>query len=438
MDSEFHSRLWARVADLRAEAGIPSLLAAVGKHGVVAAVAAVGQADVENRVPATGESVYRVGAITKSFTAAVTLLLAEGGELGLDEPIDRHLPGTPFGRVSPRMLLSHTAGLPREAPTDMWETMRGPSSAALREAFARVEFVAEPGRRWHYSNLGYAVLGQVIRAVAGRSCESVIDDMLLRPLGLNSTSWSAPDGAVVGYRLDPFVARVHREPVLDQGAIGVAGQMWSTATDLLRWGYALAGREPAVLPVGVVEQMHATHTMVDTSGWTRGWGLGLALRRHDHGIVAGHTGALPGFRSALAVDRDTGMSVAVMANVTGGIETDAVATEILAEVLREQPAQTPVEWFPALCPPHIEPMLGVWWSEAGETILRWEIDGLHARLATDPETSDTRFTEAEPGRFRAVAGRLRGELLLVTHADDGIELHWATYPLTRTPRGAER
>ncbi|WP_162240359.1 serine hydrolase domain-containing protein [Nocardia arizonensis] len=422
------------MANLRADAGIPSLLAAVGMRGEPRAVAVAGEANVENRVVATGESAYRIGAVTKSFTAAVTLLLAERGDLGLDEPVEKHLPGTPFGRVSPRMLLSHTSGLQREAPTDMWVTMRGPSRAELREVFSRVAFVAEPGRRWHYSNLGYAILGQVIESVCGRSCESVITDMLFRPLGLTTTSWAPPDNAVVGYRLDPFVARVHREPVMDQGAIGVGGQLWSTSTDLLRWGYALAGGEPAVLSGGVVEQMHTPHTMVDASGWTRGWGLGLALERHDHGIVAGHTGVMPGFRSALVLDRDTGISVAVLANIARGVEPAALATEILIQALGEQSAPTPAEWYPALCPPHIEPMLGSWWCEADETILRWEADGLHSHLAVDPTASDTRFTEEEPGRFRAVAGRLRGELLLVTDTSDGMDLRWAAYPLTRTPR----
>ncbi|MBF6357308.1 beta-lactamase family protein [Nocardia higoensis] len=422
------------MAEVQSSARIPSLLAAIGVGGASRAVAVSGCADAENRVPATEEVSYRIGSITKTFTAASTVLLADSGEVGLDDRVQRYLPGTPFGHVSLRMLLSHTSGLQREAPTDMWESMLGPSPAALRERFSRVEFVAEPGQRWHYSNLGYAILGQVIEAVAGRPFESVIDETLLRPLGMDRTCWTQPEKAALGYRLDPFVATVHREPVMDQGAIGAGGQLWSTAGDLLCWAHALGGNEPSVLPETVVEKMHTLHVMVDTSGWTRGWGLGLILERRDGVIISGHTGAMPGFQSALALDRASGLSVAVLANTTRGIEPGDLAAEILCEAIVEHPAPPPPQWWLAECPPHIEPLLGSWWSEADETLFRWESDGLHACLARKPAMTDTRFVEEGPGRFRAVAGRLLGELLLVADTPNGPEIYWATYPFTRSAR----
>jgi len=434
MDRDLQTKLSARVAEVQVRAGIPSLLAAVGVGGVSRAVAVSGYADAENRILATEESSYRIGSITKTFTAASTVLLADSGEVGLDDPVRRYLPGTPFEHVSLRMLLSHTSGLQREAPTDMWESMRGPSPAALRASFSHVEFVAEPGQRWHYSNLGYAILGQVIESVVGRPIEVVITETLLRPLGLDRTCWTQPENPVAGYRVDPFVATVHREPVMDQGAIGAGGQLWSTSDDLLRWGHALAGGEPAVLPETVVEKMHTLHVMVDTSGWTRGWGLGLILERRDGVIVSGHTGAMPGFQSALALDRSSGLSVVVLANATRGVEPGDLAAEILREAIAEQPATAPPQWRPAECPPHIEPLLGSWWSEADETLFRWESDGLHACLAGRSTTTDTRFIEEGPGRFRAAAGRLQGELLFVTVTPAGHEIRWATYPFTRTPR----
>ncbi|MEV6340454.1 serine hydrolase domain-containing protein [Nocardia vinacea] len=434
MDTDFQTALATQVVGAQSAARIPSLTVAVGVEGVPFAVASSGYADVENRTPATGDCSYRIGSVTKTFTAAITLLLARDGVLNLDATVDRFLASTPFGHLPLRMLLSHTSGLQREAPVDMWESMQGPSTAQLRDAFRSVELVAEPGQRWHYSNLGYAVLGQIIEQVGGQSCESLIEQTLLTPLELTQTSWTTPPNAVIGYRLDPYVNTVHREPVMDQAAIGVGGQMWSTPADLLRWGHALAGGEPDVLPEAVVDNMHTLQVMVDTVSWTRGWSLGLLLERRGDRVLAGHTGAMPGFQSALLLDRAAGVTVVALANVTRGIKPADIAAEILGEAIAAQPPKPSREWRPVPCPPEIEPILGSWWSEADETIFRWEHDGLHANLASDPATSDTRFVSEGNGRYRAAQGRLQGELLEVTESGRGIEMHWATYPLTRTPR----
>ncbi|MCC3328300.1 serine hydrolase domain-containing protein [Nocardia abscessus] len=435
MDNGFQAALSARVAEVQSTARVPSLTVGVGARGVQFAVASVGYADVENSIPATGESSYRIGSITKTFTAALALLLVERGELLLDSPVGRYLPGTPFGHLPVRLLLSHTSGLQREAPTDMWQSMRGPSRMELRELFQHAELVADAGERWHYSNLGYAVLGQIIEEITHQPCDTSITEALLNPLGLNQTSWAPPSHAAVGYRLDPHSDAVHREPVMDQAAIGVGGQMWSTPSDLLRWGHVLSGGDATVLPVAVVEKMHTLQVMVDTVGWTRGWGLGLILeRRHDR-IFAGHTGAMPGFQSALMLDRGTELTVVVLANVTRGIRAADLALEVLEMAAAAQQPKPTLTWHPAPpCPQHIQPMLGSWWSEADELVFRWERDGLHATLLSDPVAGGTRFIEEAPGRFRAAAGRLQGELLEIDQTPGGVEMRWATYPLTRTPR----
>jgi CubicO group peptidase (beta-lactamase class C family) len=435
MDSDFQAALSARVVEVQSTARVPSLTVGVGVEGVPLAVASVGYADVENSISATGESSYRIGSITKTFTAALALVLVEQAELHLDSPVSRYLPGTPFGRLPVRMLLSHSSGLQREAPTDMWQTMHGPSRTELRELFQHAELVADPGERWHYSNLGYAVLGQIIEEITGQPCDTSITETLLDPLGLSRTSWTPPSNAVVGYRLDPHIDAVHREPVMDQASIGVGGQMWSTPDDLLRWGHVLGGGDATVLPVAVVEKMHTLQVMVDTVGWTRGWGLGLILERRHGRIVAGHTGAMPGFQSALMLDRGAELAVVVLANVTRGIKVTDLALEVLEMAAAARQPKPTQPWHPAQpCPQHIQPVLGSWWSEADEVILRWERDGLHATLVSDPVAGRTRFIEEAPGRFRAVEGRLQGELLEIDQTSGGVEMRWATYPLTRTPR----
>ena len=396
-------------------------------------------ADVEGGVAAKPGVAYRVGSITKTFTAAVVLGLADRDVLALDAPVGRYLPGTPFAEVPLRMVLAHCGGLPREVPGDMWSSMRGPGPRELREAFAAVEPVARPGERWHYSNLGYAVLGQVVAAAAGASCSELIRSLLWRPLGMAGTAWSRPEGAAVGYRVDPYADVVHREPDMDQGAVGVGGQAWSTVEDLLVWGDALAGGAPEVVSSAVVEAMHTLHVMVDRDGWTCGWGLGLILDRRGSRVMAGHTGAMPGFLAGLSLDRRTRTVAVALSNATHGVAAGRIATDLVHE-LADQASTGGLSgpWVPAASvPEHLVGVLGRWWSEADETVVVWRGGALRAWLASAPETaSETVFEQVGSDRYRAVSGRLAGEVLQVLRDASGevVGLEWATYPFTRSPR----
>ncbi|MFI6173862.1 serine hydrolase domain-containing protein [Nocardia sp. NPDC051052] len=433
MDADFEKTLADRVTQLRGAHRLPSLTVAVAQHDALLATASTGLADVENRVPACHDSVYRIGSITKTFTAALALLLVDQRRLDLDAPVGHYLPATSFGRVPLRMLLAHCGGLQREVPVDMWASMLGPSESELHEAFTRVEMVGEPGQRWQYSNLGYAAIGAVIEHITGRPCAELISETLLMPLGLRRTTWLPPADAVVGYRIDPFIDAFHREPVMDMAANAVIGQLWSTPTDLLRWGNALIGAEPDVLPRSVVDAMHTVQVMADTRSWTRAWGLGLILdRRTDH-VLAGHLGGMPGFHAALTTDRASGTVVAACTNATRGITLTELVCDVTDQAAAAHPPAAPV-WQPAPpCPEEIRQILGGWWCEADENVFTWRHDGLHAHLASDPEHTDTRFTIEAPGVYQAVEGRYQGEPVTVVHTAAGIELRWATYPFTRLP-----
>ncbi|GGK48508.1 serine hydrolase [Nocardia camponoti] len=433
MSVEFGEGLAARVAAVRHDARVPSMTVAVAEADTLLGQASAGYADVENSIAATPEVPYRIGSITKTFTAATVLILAEEGAVRLVDTVDRFIPGTPFGDVTIASLLSHSSGLQREAPLDMWETMQGPNSAGLRSAFVDVELIARLGERWHYSNLGYAVLGQIIETVTAQPFESVIEHRLLTPLKLGRTTWSAPSDAAVGYRLDPHGGGVHREPVMDQGAIGAGGQLWSTAGDLLVWGAALLGANSNVLSHSVIDQMHTLQVMVDPHEWTRGWGLGLILERCDERILAGHTGSMPGFQSALQLDRVNQLVVVALANATRGVDLCGFATSVLLDIPVEDPMLLD-GGYPLPCPPEVQAILGSWWSESDETIFGWGGNALHAHLASDPGRTSTTFVALGNGRYRADIGRLRGEVLVISESAQGVEVHWATYPFTRVPR----
>lgn len=444
---------------------IPALVAGVCSAGGAPRVAAAGWAAVETRRVVSGPTQFRIGSITKTFTAAVVVHLAVQGQVDLEEPVETYLTGVDLGRPRLRHLLAHCGGVQREVPGPMWSTMQGPDGAELLGALREARPVDRPGARWHYSNLGYALLGQVIEAVTGRSAHAVINVQLLVPLGLSATTWEPRDDAAVGYRRDPYQDAVHVEPVMDQRAVGVGGQLWSTAEDMLTWGDALAGGAPQILPEPVVESMHTLQVMTDTRTWTSGWGLGLILTRHGDRVLAGHTGAMPGFAASLSIDRATREVTVALANLTRGADVATLSRDLIDQppghLLSTTDQRSPVPnrsdggsalrqgagepaagdghgpWRPgAACPPPVEGMLGRWWCEAEETVFTWRDGSLHAHLDAAPLTSRTRFEHLGADHYRAVEGRLRGENLTVERAPDGRveQLIWATYPFTRTCR----
>lgn len=434
-------RLDGQAADSQRESRVPSVVLGAARAGSVLGLGAAGRVDVERGCVASEQVPYRVGSITKTFTAAAVLGLIQDGVLALDAPMSAYLAGTPFGEVPLRALLAHRGGVQREAPGDMWESMRGPDASTLRRALPRAELVDRPGARWHYSNLGYALLGLVVEEVTGESCPVLIDRTLLAPLGLAATVWARPDGAACGYRVDPYADVVHREPDMDQGAVGVGGQLWSTATDLLTWGDALAGGRPDVLTPAVVEAMHTLEVLVDRAGWTSGWGLGLILDRRGDRVLAGHTGAMPGFLASLSLDRATRSVAVALSNATRGAAVGALSADLVDAVIDGRVGAEPVSdakpWVPLpAVPAELDGMLGRWWSEAAETVFSWRADGLHALLVGGPATSETRFERLDRDSYRAVSGRFTGERLAVRRdpAGEVAALEWATYPFTRTPR----
>lgn len=323
----------------------------------------------------------------------------------------------------------------------MWSTMRGPDDGELVRSLSGAEMVARPGARWHYSNLGYALLGQIVARVSGVSCARMIDAELIEPLRLKHTTWEPLTTAATGYRLDPYEDVAHPEPVMDQGAVGVGGQLWATAGDLLVWADALMGGAPQILPEPITAAMHTLHVMTDRERWTQGWGLGLSLERTEHGIMSGHTGAMPGFLAAFLMDRGTRTAVVAFTNVTRGIRLSPLAAELLSEALSyladpsdEDRRQVDDE---APAPPELDGVLGRWWSEAEETVFAWNAGALRAQLVDPvPGTGPSVFAQVGLDRYRATTGRFEGELLLVQRDDNGkvSGLEWATYPFSRVPR----
>jgi CubicO group peptidase (beta-lactamase class C family) len=381
---------------------------------------------------------YRIGSITKTFTAVCVMQLRDEGKLKLEDRLDAYLDVRAFGDLTLRQMLSHGSGLQREIPGDVWETLEFPKSTAeLLATLEEAEQVLAPGERWHYSNLAYILLGEVVAALSGMPYEDYVEQRLLQPLGLTRTGFSPDEPMALAYSVEPYSDVLRREPMLVErtGGIAAAGQLWSTVGDLCRWASFLADPDPGVLAPEAIDLMTAVQTMADPYRWSLAWGVGLALMRKDERIYCGHDGGMPGYLANVLIDRSDKLGAAVLVN--GESVSPAELALELVEKTRERYPPEADGWRPGgPPPPELATALGRWWSEGAEFIFRWHEGRLETRWAEAPAWMPwTRFERLDGDRFRTVFGRERGELLrLVRDANGNVtRMYWATYPLSRTP-----
>jgi CubicO group peptidase (beta-lactamase class C family) len=405
---------------------VPSLSAAAHRGDEVVWTDTVGVADANGTEPSP-EAQYRIGSISKTFTAASVLALRDEGRLALDDPLSAYIPDAHHGAPTLRRLLAHSSGIQREPPGEVWETMEFPRGQALVDSLPDAEQLLEPGDWFHYSNLAYALLGEVVARVSGRPYTAFVDERFIGPLGLSRTTWTPEPPAATGYYVEPFARTLVAEPRLDGDGAEAVGSLWSTPSDLCRWAMHLA----------TVEAMHQVQVMNDLDGWTVGHGLGLQLFRSGERVFFGHGGAMPGFLAMVLGRRKEGIGAAILTNAsTPSTAVESVCLE-LAEKALEVYALPPEAWHAEAEPPaEVDELLGVWWTEGTPFVFWWEGGTLKARpQETTKERLTSVFAADGPDRFRVVEGRERGELLRVVRAADGSieKLYWATYPVTRRP-----
>jgi CubicO group peptidase (beta-lactamase class C family) len=426
------AELALRIRTVQSEQRAPALVGAVFQHGEVVWHEAVGLANVEEERVARLDDQYRIGSITKTFVAVAILQLRDEGLLALDDPVERHVEELPHSGVTIRRLLSHASGLQREPHGNVWASLDLPDRERVLADLAQTEQVLAPGLAWHYSNLAFVLLGDVVARLRGEIVEEAIETRILRPLGLERTSWLPLAPHAQGYLVEPWFDGVRREPHVELGAIAALGQLWSTAGDLARWGDFLSEPDTSVLAADTVKELHVLQAMSDEK-WKRGWGLGVALLRSGDRVFGGHGGAMPGFLACLTYDRETRSGSVILTNSGSNVPVETLGLE-LADKAATAFAVAPAEWRPAGRPPdELDGVLGRWWSEGEELVVQLRGDEL--QIPNAPGLPPSRFAREERDRWRGFAGRERGELLLVERDEAGgvVQLWWATYPLTREP-----
>ncbi len=293
-----------------------------------------GLADVGRALPATADTVYRIGSLTKQFTAASVLQLVEAGRLSLDDDLATLLPDFPAQgpRVTVRHLLNHTSGIKDHTDLAGGRGEPGTTRQAVVDLIAAQPFDFEPGERFSYTNSGYLLLGLVIEKVTGGSYASYLEEHLFEPLGLEATSYcpDEPEGPEQARGYEVSRGTLVDAPPIEMAVPFSAGGLCSTVGDLLTWSQGL--RSGLVISEASYRQMTTPTEMPD--GTTVPYGFGLMRHPLQGHEAVYHDGAINGFMSRLTFFSDDGVSVAILSNTfTEGPGLDPLAAPLDALAL---------------------------------------------------------------------------------------------------------
>ena len=285
-----------------------------------------GQSDPERKIPATTETVYRIGSVSKLFTDIAIMQLVERGVLDLDKPVTEYIPEfqpkNPFNKpLTLRQLMSHRSGLLREPPVGNYFEASEPSLADTVLSLNQSELVCEPEARTKYSNAGIAVVGYILEKIQDKPFAEYMKGAVLGPMGLDRSSFAPEPGLIKDLAKaymrtldgDMFVA-----PTFELG-MSPAGCMYSTVIDLSRFISVLISRGKGVR--GPVVQPETLEKMWSPQyaepGQKEGFGLGFRVSEIEGQRCVSHNGAIYGFATALNVLPEAKLGVSVVTTLDG-------------------------------------------------------------------------------------------------------------------------
>ncbi|QIZ34457.1 serine hydrolase [Saccharopolyspora sp. ASAGF58] len=423
--------LLRRLAVEQSENRVPSLIAGLIRDGETIWVDTRGQ--VGGR-PSTTDTQYRVGSITKTFVAVLVMRLRDEGRLDLADKLDEYVPGTSIGKQSIGQILSHSSGLTAEPAGQWWERTPGGSADELLSTIDEHARRPTPRHGFHYSNVGFGVLGELVSRLRGAPWGEVLQREILEPLGMKRTTLSPVAPHAEGFAVHPWADVVLPEPAEDAGAMAPAGQLWSTFEDMASWARFVSGDTGEVLHPATVAEMRLPGSVDDGPEWRGGYGLGLQLMRYRGRRLAGHTGSMPGFLATVWTDPAEATGVIFMANTTAGV-TGALATDLL-DLLAEHEPRIPAAWEPrGDVDLQLLELTGQWYWGPTPYALRVLRDGLLDLSPWQGRGRASRFRANPDGTWTGLDGYYAGEILRVGRDESGVPTHLDlnTFIFTRTP-----
>lgn len=333
VDQHIATRIDADVETILQRTGTPGATILVARHGHVIYRHAYGLGDREGRRPATVETEYEIGSITKQFTAAAILQLREAGKLQLDDKVSTYLPNAPHaGEVTLWQLLSHTSGLP-----DYLDIVDAAGAIETQAGFDKLmSYIAgkpldfPPGSHWSYSNTGYILAGRIIEVVSQDSYQHYVQAHLLDPAGMTHTFTVAEEHGLpnmaIGY--DRENGQIKRARTIAASVGWAAGFLVSTVADLEKWNLAL--RSGTIVTPADYALMS---TSVKTATGDAGYGLGLFVDNIDGQPRLGHTGGSLGFTTANEYFQRQDVQIIAFTNFVDNPEPGETVTTAIFEDL---------------------------------------------------------------------------------------------------------
>jgi CubicO group peptidase (beta-lactamase class C family) len=315
-----------------------------------------GYADLDKKNPVTTTTIFRIASITKTFTSTAIMQLRDRGRLQLDDPVVEHLPWFTYRNRHPagppitiRHLLTHTSGLPREAAFPYWTTHEFPTREEMVSALEEQESIYETERKYKYSNLGIAILGEVIAAVSGQPYEVFVQENILDPLEMTGTSVFMPpdhrERLATGYGRKLRDGTRKKSPPTESKGLAPSANISSTTEDMCRYASFHLSEDTTtagqILAASTLREMHRVHWLQPS--WTSGRGLGFTVSKWDDRVTFSHGGWVGGHRSQFTVSPGEKVAVVVLTNADDGVpayfanRAMSMLAPVVAQCASEQP-----------------------------------------------------------------------------------------------------
>ncbi|HEX8545490.1 MAG TPA: serine hydrolase domain-containing protein [Cytophagaceae bacterium] len=297
---------------------IPGLSLAIIKDGKVLIAKGYGLANLEHNIPATEETIYKIGSVSKQMIATATMVFIQEGRLKLTDSIPKFFKGSPeaWNKITIRHLLNHTSGLPRESPLS--DNMKVQADSVLIRAAYDSKLLFEPGSAWQYCNLGYFMLADIIRQLSGDSFASFMEKQIFNKHNLSNTR-TTTSSAVIKNRADGYVYKNDGSfyNAQDYLALRPSGAFISSINDLIKW-----------------EMLIQNNSLLSQENWQKMWqdkvktpnadkppfahyGYGWDVIEYKKALVQNHGGSLPGFSSKYFRFVDHKTAIIVLTNANG-------------------------------------------------------------------------------------------------------------------------
>jgi D-alanyl-D-alanine carboxypeptidase len=293
---------------------LPSVSIAIVEEGKIVKVGAYGLSDVARGTPATPETVYKIGSVSKQFIATAIMLLAQDGRLTVDDPISKYLEGTPpaWQPITIRHLLTHTGGIVRESPAfDPWKVQ---SDADVIKAAYPLPLRFTPGSKWEYCNVGYFSLVEIVTKVSGKPWQQFMQERIFKPAGMMVT---APTNVTptLPNRARGYTGNDNQKQADEWVALRPSGAFLSTVGDLAKWDALLYTNK--FLSEASRREMWKPVRLSDGATHPYGFGWYTEMRKDGRNVVW-HGGSLPGFRAYFGRFPDERVTVILLTNGDDG------------------------------------------------------------------------------------------------------------------------